>query len=340
MAAELDTVLSLYPEPIQVELKKILASRILAGSGQLRPFLRFTVEQTLRGHGDQIKEYTLGVEACAGGESSDQQTDNIVRAKAGKLRSKLEAYYSTEGCDDPLLIEYPKGSYVPVFRGRELPAPEPPARFVLRRKMLWAATAAAAMVAVAAYWIIVKQRPKPAAGSAVPSIAVLPFVDMSAGKDQEYFCDGITEELINTLAKVEGLRVVARTSAFEFKGKGQDIRKIGGQLNVGAVLEGSVRKAGDKLRVTAQLNNVADGYHLWSETYDREMKDVFAIQEEISQAIVNILRVKLAANRPVLVKRYSDDLEVYNLYLKGRHDLNTTRTERLKVAIEEFERAL
>src|SRR5260370_15479114 len=182
MAAELDTVSSLYPEPIQAELEKILASRIFAGSGQLRTFLRFTVEQTLRGHGDQIKEYTLRGEVFARGESFDPRTDNIVRAEASKLRSKLEAYYSTEGCDDPLLIEYPKGSYVPVFRGRELPAPEPPARFFLNRKMLWAAVAAAAMVVVAAYWTIAKQRPKPAAGSAVASIAVLPFVDLSPGQ--------------------------------------------------------------------------------------------------------------------------------------------------------------
>ncbi len=255
--------------------------------------------------------------------------------KAGKLRSRLEAYYSTEGRDDPILIEYPKGSYLP----RRLPRRPPVTRRAerslgwLRPPWRWSPWLQ--------YWIVARQRPKPAAGGDVPSIAVLPSIDMSPGKDQEYFCDGITEELINALAKLEGIRVVARTSAFEFKGKGQDIRKIGGQLNVGAVLEGSVRRAGDKLRVTAQLNNVADGYHLWSETYDRDLKDVFAIQEDISQAIVNILRVKLATNRPrPLVKKYSDDIELYNLYLKGRHDLNTTRTERLKVALEEFEQAL
>src|SRR5260370_31931397 len=129
MAAELDTVSSFYPEPIQAELEKILASKSFASSEQLRSFLRLTVEQTLRGHGDQIKEYTLGVEVFARGESFDPRTDNIVRAKAGKLRSKLETYYATEGHDEPLLIDYPKGSSVPVFRGRELPAPDPPARF-------------------------------------------------------------------------------------------------------------------------------------------------------------------------------------------------------------------
>ena len=124
---------------------------------------------------------------------------------------------------------------------------------------------------------------------------MIPFVDMSPQKDQDYFCDGMTEELINRLSKVQDLRVPARTSAFTFKGKTEDVREIGSKLNVRTVLEGSVRKAGNDLRITAQLINVADGYHLWSETYDRELKDVFAIQDEISSAIVNALKLKLTS---------------------------------------------
>ena len=127
----------------------------------------------------------------------------------------------------------------------------------------------------------------------VPSIAVLPFADMSPQRDQEYFCDGITEELINALSNVEGLLVVSRTSSFRFKGKLQDIREIGAQLNVRLILEGSVRRAGSLLRVTAQLINVGDGYHLWSERYDRDCEDVFVIQDEIAQAIVETLKVRL-----------------------------------------------
>ena len=114
-------------------------------------------------------------------------------------------------------------------------------------------------------------------------------MDLSETKDQEYFCDGMTEEIIDALARVRGFHVAARSSAFAFKNKQQDIREIGRKLNVGAVLEGSVRKSGNRLRVTAQLNNVADGYHLWSETYEREMKDIFALQDEISRAIVSTL---------------------------------------------------
>src|SRR5262249_36311485 len=132
------------------------------------------------------------------------------------------------------------------------------------------------------------------AATAGKSIAVLPFADMSPQRDQEYFCDGIAEELINALMKVGQLNIASRTSAFAFKGKNEDIGEIGKKLKVGTVLEGSVRKAGNRLRITAQLINVADGYHLWSQRYDRELEDVFAIQEEIAESIVKALRVMLS----------------------------------------------
>jgi serine/threonine protein kinase/Tfp pilus assembly protein PilF len=151
-----------------------------------------------------------------------------------------------------------------------------------------------------------------------PSIAVLPFVDMSPQRDQEYFCDGIAEELINALTHIKDLRVVARTSAFAFRGEKVDVREIGKKLNVSAVLEGSIRKAGNRIRVTTQLINVEDGYHLWSEKFDREMEDIFAIQDEISLAIVDHLKVKLLAReKDAIEKRPTDDPEAYNLYIKG-----------------------
>jgi TolB-like protein len=137
-----------------------------------------------------------------------------------------------------------------------------------------------------------------AADKSVPSIAVLPFVDMSPQKDQGYFTDGLAEDLINALTQIKELRVAARTSSFCFRGKELDIREIGTKLNVEAVLEGSVQKAGDRLRITAQLIDVANGFHLWSDRFDREMKDVFAIQDEISEAIVNTLAAKLVKDEP------------------------------------------
>ncbi len=163
--------------------------------------------------------------------------------------------------------------------------------------------------------------PEPVSSSE-KSIAVLPFVDMSPQKDQEYFCDGMTEELINRLSNIKELKVPARTSVFRFKGKSQDIRDIGQKLNVQTVLEGSIRKADSRLRITAQLINIADGYHIWSETYDRELKDVFAIQDEISSAITDALELKLTPKeRQRLIERPIDNVAAYECYLKASNEI-------------------
>ena len=173
------------------------------------------------------------------------------------------------------------------------------------------------------------------------SIAVLPFTNMSADPEQEYFCDGMAEEIINSLTKIKDLRVVARTSAFSFKGKNLDIREIGKQLNVGKVLEGSVRIAGNRIRITAQLINVADGYHLWSDRYDRELEDVFAIQDDVTMAIVDNLKLKLVKQQKAAVlKRGTDDMEAYNLYLKGSHYLRMYGGRGFDEAIECYQQAL
>jgi serine/threonine-protein kinase len=175
----------------------------------------------------------------------------------------------------------------------------------------------------------------------VPSLAVLPFVDMSPAKDQEYFGEGIAEELIHALAGIKGLRVVARTSAFALQGKGLDVREIGRILNVGAVLEGSVRAAGNRIRVTAQLVSVADGYHLWSERFDRQAGDIFAIQDELSMAIVEHLKLSLGVEeRDALTRRATEDHEAYNLYLKGLYFLARPSPDTLDAALRCFTEAL
>ena len=150
-----------------------------------------------------------------------------------------------------------------------------------------------------------------------PSIAVLPFVNMSADAENEFFCDGLAEELLNALAKIEDLKVAARTSSFSFKGKDRNVSEIGTALNVKSILEGSVRKSGNRLRITAQLVNAADGYHLWSERYDREMKDIFDVQDEITLAVVGALKVKLFGSLPPL-EPPTQHTGAYELYLKGR----------------------
>jgi TolB-like protein/Flp pilus assembly protein TadD len=180
-----------------------------------------------------------------------------------------------------------------------------------------------------------------AAPAATKSIAVLPFVNMSADPENEYFTDGIAEEIINALSKVQALRVASRTSSFAFKGKNQDIRKVGEQLNVGTVLEGSVRKAGAKLRVTAQLVNVADGYQLWSDRYDRELQDVFAIQDEIAGNIVRALRVVLSdAEKRAIERAATDNVKAYEYYLRGRQFFHQFRRTGMQFARRMFERAI
>ena len=183
--------------------------------------------------------------------------------------------------------------------------------------------------------------PSSSAPKQAPSIAVLPFVDMSPQKDQEYFCDGIAEELINALSHIQDLRVVARTSAFAFKGEKTDIREIGEKLNVQTVLEGSLRKAGNRLRITAQLISIDDGFHLWSERFDRDAADVFAIQDEISLAIVESLKVTLrVGEKTALKKRSTNDPEAHNLYLKGLYFTARPDTESYNKALNYFREAL
>jgi serine/threonine protein kinase/Tfp pilus assembly protein PilF len=175
----------------------------------------------------------------------------------------------------------------------------------------------------------------------LPSIAVLPFKDMSPQKDQDYLCEGIAEELLNALVQIEGLRVAARTSSAQFKDKAADVRAVGRTLGVQSVLEGSVRKSGARLRITAQLINVEDGYHLFSEKYDRTAEDIFAIQDEISLAIVDKLKVRLLRDeRSKLVKRHTENEEAYRLYLQGRYFWNRRHEGGVQRGIEYFEKAI
>jgi serine/threonine-protein kinase len=171
------------------------------------------------------------------------------------------------------------------------------------------------------------------------AIAVLPLANMSADPENEYFADGMTEEVINALAKVPGMQVASRTSSFAFKGKEVDVRQIGEKLGVGSVLEGSVRKVGNRIRITAQLINVENGYHLWSETYDRQLEDVFAVQDEISRAIVDALKLRLAGDAAQIVAP-TKNLEAYTLYLKGRFFFVKLSEPALRKALDLFQHAL
>jgi serine/threonine-protein kinase len=206
-----------------------------------------------------------------------------------------------------------------------------------RRKRLTLAALALGLLAIIAVgltnYFSRQQQP------AVPekSIAVLPFLDLSQAKDQEYFCDGISEEILDALAKVDGLRVVAHTSSFSFKGKNADLGEVGRKLNVENVLKGSLRRDGKRIRITAQLINMRNGFQLWSETYERELQGIFALQDEITRAIVDALKIKLAISLPA---REQPNSEAYDLYPQGLYFSNKGSEEDLRRALSFFERAL
>src|ERR1700751_1987692 len=196
------------------------------------------------------------------------------------------------------------GSYVPIFRWLD-PHPQSP------RQEIGTAFQAAA------------------------SVAVLPFVNMSPEPEQGYFCDGISEEIINSLTRIAGLKVIARSSAFQFKGISVDIREVGRRLDADVIIEGSVRKAGEKLRITAQAIEAESGHDLWSEVFRRELKDVFAIQEEIAQSVAGLLRVHLPVAR-ARVHPSVGDLEAYTRYLRARFLIHQQSPEALRAALEQL----
>jgi len=291
-------------EPISADavlpaLEKILASPGFASAGRLSRFLRFAVEEHLNGQTDKLKESFLGVELFGRKPSYDPRIDGVVRTEAVKLRARLKQYYDSDGREDELIIDMPKGGYVPAFRLREEERrPEPQRRIAAWKPVLIGFSVLALLIAAN---VTMRDRSflTRAQAAEIPSIAVLPFVDLSPRQDQGYFCDGVTEEIVDSLTKMGGFRVAATTSSFAFRATREDIREIGRKLNVGLILEGSVRRDNRLIRVTAQLINAADGYHLWSETYERELTNVFSVQDEISKAIINKLGVA-QASRPVL----------------------------------------
>ena len=186
------------------------------------------------------------------------------------------------------------------------------------------------------------QQLKKSSKESVKSIAVLPFVNVGSQPENEYFSDGITDELINTLSKIDGLAVTSRTSSFRFKGENKDIREIGSQLNVSSILEGSVRMAGDKVRINAQLINAADGYQVWADVYNRRLEDIFDVQDEISRKIANQLKERLTGkeSKEKLVASQTENLEAYNSYLKGLHYVNKWTPNDIRNAMEFFDEAI
>jgi adenylate cyclase len=209
-----------------------------------------------------------------------------------------------------------------------------------RKKLALPVLVFALVAAALSYFLLIGKKGITPQAAPKKSVAVLSFADLSPAKDREYLCDGIAETLINALSRIQELRVPAATSAFSFKGKGADIKEIGQKLAVEAVLEGSIQIAGERLRVNAQLINVNDGYHLWSDKYDRSVEDIFAVQDDIAQKIVDALKIKLLAEEQrQVIKRHTENREAYDLYMQGVYLLSRRGKKNLEKAVEYFQGA-
>jgi adenylate cyclase len=260
-----------------------------------------------------------------GGVAVSEPVFDAVKNQAGIELSPLGTH-ELKSVARPLAVYAATGSPTALTRTA-------PRRFRAR----WVALGAALLVAAGAALFLARSWRASSPGE-LASVAVLPFADMSPKGDQEFFADGMSEEIINALARLPDLRVVARTSAFAFKGKDADVRTVGEQLGVRNVVEGSVRRAGERLRVTAQLISVADGYHLWAETYERDVADVFAIQEEVATKVAEALSVRIGGRS--LAQRPPPDPRAYELYLAGRQLLALRTEASLRRAIEHLEQTL
>jgi len=287
---------------IREELGRVLSSSGFTRNERLSRFLCFVVERHLEGRDEEIKESLIGVEVFGRKPDFDPKLDSVVRTEAARLRARLAEYYGREGGPERgLVIEIPKGGYLPAFRYPQT-ARQPNASW------LAIVGVAVAIVAAAIGWWRVQARFVPV------RIAVLPLEALGTDGTDKYFVDGLTDELISSLSVIEGMVVRSRTSSFAVKAKPHNLRDAATQLDVDYILEGSVERADEHVRIRMQLVRVRDDFPIWAGKFDRPLTDVLAIQDEISRGIVNDLRLQLGRGR----RRYETSVDAYDLYLRGR----------------------
>jgi len=293
-------------QALRDELERVLTSTCFARAGRTSKLLRFLVERHLERRDSELKESLIGVEVYGRSPGYDPKLDSTVRTEAVRLRARLSQYYSTEGRQNALTIELPKGSYVPAFRQSE--PGRGTQRVSSRRYRLAACLAGFALVATApgVWWAVHKNAPIP--------IAVLPLVNLSADSANDYLADGLTSEIISELSIIEGLTVRSQTSSFALKGKPRNVHEAGSQLAADYILEGSVVRSGQQLRIDTRLVRTHDDVPVWSGKFEPAWNEVHAVQDEISRGIVNSLRLKLGRGR----RRYETSAEAYDLYLHAR----------------------
>jgi TolB-like protein/tetratricopeptide (TPR) repeat protein len=306
------------PEPavrrkhaVQEALEKVLASAGFARNERLSRFLRFVVECDLAGHHTELKESVVGIEVFGRKPGFDPKLDSTVRSEAARLRARLLEYYAGDGKTDSLRITLPKGGYVPQYEFRDAPA-EPGSADAASPKapvsaLRLVALAALLIVGFLAWWWVVQP--------VVPiTVAVLPLQNVRGNPADEYFADGLTDELIRSLSIIDGMAPRSRTSSFALKGQSLSARDVGRLLEADYLLEGSVLRSREQLRVDVQFVRVRDDRPIWSGRFDRDVTDVVAIQDEIASGIVNSLRLSLGRGR----RRYETSADAYDLYLRAR----------------------
>ena len=318
---------------IREQLVRILNSGPFHQSPRRQRFLEYIVNETLAGRGERLKAYNVALEVFDRPETFDPVTDPLVRIEAARLREKLREYYGTDGQSDPIHIDLPKGTYAALIEFRQ---GEQQATSVSKRRTHWqiiVPTLALILVLGAAgawltrdLWMPALQRAAEKSLLGVPqgpAIAVLPFTNLSDDPKQEYFSDGLTEDLMTELSRASrDLRVLARNTTFQYKGKAVDVTKLGHDLGVRYVLEGSIRRSDDRVRVMAQLIDTQTGAHIWADRFDREMADIFLVQDEIVSQIV----AKIAGNFGVIdinearsaTRKNPDEIQAYDLVLRAQ----------------------
>lgn len=324
-------------EAIRLQVERILGSKIFVSAQRSQAFLRYAVERSIAGAAP--KEYEIAVDVLDRSASYDPAVDATVRVEAGRLRNRLREYYATEGKADPIFIDMPKGGYGAVFESLatdteltqtgdtaaprdETPVAGPAAMPTAETKAgMWAAarrgwvlTAAAVVtIAVLGLWVTIGRR---VVAGPIRSLAVLPLENLSGDPNQQYFADGLTDELITELAHIPNLRVVSRTSVMEDRGNRKPLRQIARELEVDAVVEGSVMRSGDRVRITAQLIDARDDRHMWAQSFEDQTNDMLTLQDRVAREIASQTKAVLLPEKASPVKAQVNP-DAYDAYLRG-----------------------
>lgn len=292
-------------DQVRASLARLLASPLFAGSPRQQRFLDYLVTNTLAGNANRLKGYTIAVEVFDRKEDFDPSLDAIVRVEATRLRNKLREYYDTLGKNYAVRIDFPKGGYVLEITLQHSQAAKPDLTY--------------SVVPTSAPRLIEDK----------PSLAILPFVNIGVDNTKEYFADGVVDSLISMFSRLSGLFVISRQSSFSYKNTTKTSEEIATELGVRYLLEGSVQHAANQVRVTAQLVDAKNGGQVWSDRFDRELKDVFALQDELTQSIVSVLQIKLDGEEATLFGvQATNSIEAHDTLLRGiaTHRKYTERT--------------